>query len=768
MAYATILLLDLNITPNLILRNHNFIKRHTLILIGNNFSLRFFTFILFLIHANLSLALGLGDIDLKSHLGEKFLAKINVSDIETMPETSCFSVIDTSDVAAFKRANIAFDHNVHQLIVTSNDVITEPIVNLRVSTHCDPSINRDYVLLLDPAPLIRAENESSNIAVPEKSPVNVTQSHVADSSQAVNLGLEKPAKKHRKTKKTSIATDAIDNQLMASYTGKPQTAAFIAPNTATTKDKSLTKSVTAQASTDKPYFVISGGNENAANDIAKPRLSLRLETQIDLARAELSATPPSTQDVMDDVTVMTNRLAHLEKQILSLQARNNQLITDAEKAKNEGFNLSALQSNWTQYLLLAFSIVVALAGFKWLRRKFSPQHSDVNQASWFDAETNTTDSDDPATLANSNASVVTESTSTESNSNQSSGRNAGSSFEHPTNEHEEEPESILDNADVFLAHGRPQLAIQLLQNYLSDFPTESPAIWLKLLNLLSKEGNATEYDAVVLECKQFFNIKMPSFINAQTRDTSTIEDYPHIIARLEGVWGSPFAVGFLNDLIYNQQSQPREGFERNTFEELFFLKKIAGTLNPLSNSEHKHSFYHPDVISPVLGKVALNKAIFSDIEPLDDIEAPSDSIPSIQKSESETLFNEPDASEIAAHDAGLLLNSEKTPSLNDGLEHTASNFLQSTQSADKNDTFNVEEIDFTIPAYEINLESAPEINLPNEEVILESETFEVHEVEDSLELDLFKSKPAAKVNKQAQKNVIEWDLPTKPDDESFK
>lgn len=732
--------------------------------------MRFFTFILFSIHANLCLALGLGDIDLKSHLGEKFLAKINVSDIETMPETSCFSVIDTSDVAAFKRAHIAFDHNIQQLIVTSNEVITEPIVNLRVSTHCDPSINRDYVLLLDPAPLSRAENESSNIAVPEKSPANVTQSHVVDSSQAVNLSLEKPAKKHRKIKKTATVTDAIDNQLLTSYTGKPQTAAFIAPTTDNTKDKSLTKPVTTQVSTDKPYFVISGGNENSGNDIAKPRLSLRLDTQIDLARAEPPATAPSTQDVMDDVTVMTNRLAHLEKQILSLQARNSQLITDAEKAKNEGFNLSALQSNWTQYLLLAFSIAVALAGFKWLRRKLSSQHSDINQASWFDAETNTTDLDDSAALTDNNDSITTESTSSESNSNQASSKNI-SGIEQPPNkfdDHEEEPESILDNADVFLAHGRPQLAIQLLQNYLSDFPTESPAIWLKLLSLLSKEGNATEYDAVVLECKQFFNIKMPSFINAQTRDTSTIEDYPHIIARLEGVWGSPFAVGFLNDLIYNQQSQPREGFERNTFEELFFLKKIAGTLNPLSNSEHKHSFYHPDAISPVLGKVALNKAIFSDIEPLDDIEAPSDSIPSTQKSESETLFNEPDASEIVAHDAGLLLNSEKTLTLNNRIEHTAADFLQGTQSADKNDTFNVEEINFTIPAYGISLESAPEINLPNEEVILESDSFEVHEVEDSLDLDLFKSKPAAKVNKQAQKNVIEWDLPTNSDDEGLK
>ncbi|MEO7344142.1 MAG: hypothetical protein ABIU85_04830, partial [Methylotenera sp.] len=40
-------------------------------------------------------------------------------------------------------------------------MITEPIVNLRISVHCDPQINRDYLLLLDPIAISTTEGQTS-------------------------------------------------------------------------------------------------------------------------------------------------------------------------------------------------------------------------------------------------------------------------------------------------------------------------------------------------------------------------------------------------------------------------------------------------------------------------------------------------------------------------------------------------------------------------------------------------------------------------------
>jgi len=781
--------------------------------------LRSFTFILLLIYTNLSLALGLGDIELKSHLGEKLLVKVNVTDIESMPDTSCFSVTDESDIRAFKRANITFKqvNDIYQLLITTNEVINEPIVNLRVSVNCEPNISRDYVLLLDPAPLVTIADESGNIEDQGKPPSKKLQNYATNHSlvnkkiPAANLAdasvssaseqsanepiLDKSAKVHRKANKISTESSSVDKKLVDAYTGKLQATPSISSATST-QDKDAAKPESNQTTTDKPLLVISGGNDNLSKDASKLGLALRLETQIDFARAEPPTPPLSAEDAMDEVTVMSNRLAHLEKQIISLQSRNTQLMSDAEKAKNESFSFAAVQSVWLQYLLITLGLISALACAEWLRRNILSKRLDEKQASWFDAEPDSANSSILPLPTKNDTAIAEPGMFSASDYDPTSSQNRSTAFTNAIeilDDNNDESESILDNAEVFIAHNRPALAIQLLQNYLGDFPTESPAIWLKLLNLLAKEGPASAYEAAVLECRQFFNIKMPSFTDSAISDTSSIEDYPHIVARLEGVWGSPFAVGFLNDLIYNQNSQPREGFERNTFEELFFLKQIAEMLNPPTKSEHQPRSYQPDAIKPTLEKVAFNEAMFADIKPSDVIEASSDKILTSHKPEDlKALFDTSMASENEYHDAitapsssnienishqsvssdgaDTFLNSEKTLSLNDGLATSESNLSQPTHALEINDTFNADEIDFSIPVYETEADSAPEINMLNNVTSLESGTFTGHDTGKNIDLDLFSSKPETKTKskKQTPANVIEWDLPTKPDEDSLK
>ncbi|MEO7344141.1 MAG: hypothetical protein ABIU85_04825 [Methylotenera sp.] len=66
--------------------------------------MKFFIFLLFFAYTNLSLALGLGEIDLKSNLGESLLANVNVTDIESPPDASCFAVSDVSDTLSIYKS----------------------------------------------------------------------------------------------------------------------------------------------------------------------------------------------------------------------------------------------------------------------------------------------------------------------------------------------------------------------------------------------------------------------------------------------------------------------------------------------------------------------------------------------------------------------------------------------------------------------------------------------------------------------------------------
>jgi len=727
------------------------------------------------------LALGLGDIELKSHLGERLMAIVNVTDIEALPESNCFSVVDVSDSPAFKKANIVFkqsDGGNNHLTITTNEVITEPIVNLRVSIHCEPNINRDYVLLLDPAPLMGIKNETNNLVDSSKSQIQVSDRKVAkhktSSKKRVDAGSnslgasesaeavpDKTANRGRtQKKKTTVATSSAEERLMEAYTGKPQADALVASNKSVSQIKGTTKPIETHTSTDKPYLVISGGNSTANESASQPSLSLRLERQIDFSRTEITTTPLAAADTMDEVTVMTNRLAHLEKQILSLQSRNTQLMTEVEQAKNTGFSLSAPQSKWLQNLLIVLGIAATIAGGEWLRRKYVRRHSNIEQANWFEADAHVTDSGEPTISSKNNtfnkeAATFNEPSFAHSNYGQSSGQSPDAGFADKMafiKVEKDEDENAIDHADVFIAHGRPVLATQLLQNHLADFPTESPAIWLKLLNLLAKEGTATEYDAAVIQCNQFFNIKMPSFADAATAsDTSTIEDYPHITARLEGVWGSQFAVGFLNDLIYNQQSQPREGFERGTFEELFFLKQIAEILHPSNQSSLSSSLYQPEVVEPILENSALNQASFVDIERPRDVKTSLDTNPLGAHLSTEDFF-----------EVGMPLDTVQTLEIKDALHMAKLDQSVNNTMLESGETFQANEIDFSILAGEFDDE---EIALENKLTITQDAEQDL-DLDQSIKLDQSKIKPEtqSRAKQQASSNIIDWDM-TKLDEE---
>lgn len=616
--------------------------------------MRFCAFIFLLCYSHLVLALGFSDIELKSYLGENLNAQIDINDADSALDVSCFVAKDFSEDGANRRFNLVLreSNGSYQLLITTRNAIIEPIIDLRVSYACDPNINREYVLLIDPPssinnlsniskPVVIEPNNTKNAGASSNNKKNDIKSagNIADNSDndVINSGANNTAsskqvtstakpgdvvveavkKKRAKKKLVRNKSSSVDDRLNEAYTGKTPLA--LLSNSSDNAKSSMDKT-SASKNSDKPYLVISGGNadgNSASIDNTQIGLALRLETQIDFSRA-VTETPMTAADAMDEVTVMANRLTHLEQQILSLQSKNTQLKAEAEKAKNQGFTLSESHYGWLYYIGVVLSIIALLALAEGLRRKILRHRLKRDESIWF---VNHNDQDETGSATNDKLSADAKSRVNASNieamifnepsygdedpngtdaSANSVGQNA-----------ENDSESVLDHAEVFIAHGRPTLAIQLLQNHLEELPTESPAIWLKLLSLLSTESTESEYDAAVSECNQFFNIKLPKFGEAAEPDESSIEDYPHIVVRLEGVWGSQYATGFLNDLIYNQQSQPREGFARNTFEELFFLKQIAEKLQPVRFAKEAANAYKPDMSQPIVEKLATNGAMFA-------------------------------------------------------------------------------------------------------------------------------------------------------------
>ena len=674
------------------------------------------------------MAVGLGDVELKSHLGEKLLVKVIVTDIELPTDSNCFSAIDISDTPAFKKTNVTLQSNNtgHQLIITTNDLVTEPIINLRLAFQCDPNVNHDYVLLLDPSPFKIIEKtsiEDEAYSKADNTASSKKEAHLTVNKKSSSLVAEKTNglafKKTYKKKKTND-NSSVEEKLNSTYTGKQTFKAKLNSNPAV-ENKNYPIQANGQPSSDKPFLVISGGSSNSSND--KTGLSLRLATEIDFTRPAPVAVSPSAIDTSDEVTVMTNRLSHLEKQITSLQKRNMQLVADAAKAKEEND-----ATNWPKILLIALAIIAALAGIEWLRRKVLTKRSNNEIAEWFDAEAEinpTRDTSKPADLnfeANSSTGDFDEQLGQGSISNSAKSVTSFEILDH---------ESVLDEANVFIEHGRPTLAIQLLQNHLSEAPAESPEIWLKLLNLLAKESSETNYDEAVVECNKYFNIKAAKFGDDSEQHVASIEDYPHIITRIEGAWGSQHATGVLNDIIYNKRSQPRGGIEQGAFDDLFFLKMIAKYIDTFPMGQG--TFMQPSPLVKLDAENPTTEVLLTDHESVDDIETSP-----ISKQN------------IIEFDA-----TEATSTEDNALETIDFNLPEYDSPAlEVDESFEAEEINFTAVAEEIEITASPEMQVQALEFDQNADSATSPKTLKSKA----KTQAASSPKKKNELNDIEWDL----------
>lgn len=581
----------------------------------------------------------MGDIALKSHLNEPFSASIHVTDVEKLPDVSCFIAKDTSEIPAFKRANITLVPTSHgyQLNITTHEAMTELVINLQVTYHCTPHLMREYVLLLDPAIIANSRDALKNTSQAALSIAEGNVTQLTDVSQNEVILIAQPPRATKKTVARSVANQksrrkpklesVVDRKLMEAYVGKNATESQLAENVVKSATSSPQMGKQAEP---RAYLTISNGSMNMPLNSGQQanRLSLRLEREIDFTRPA-NAQPQITTDVMDEVTVMTNRLAHLEKKIYALQAHNTQLIGAVEKAKKES---QALSREWKLRLGLTLLALSLLAVILWFyRAQKTRQHYLVSSVF---SDQQVADSADVALLPQDEPVIESEDAE---NKTLSSAKTVFSNADLTTSlqqalpaENATQPkENVMDHAEVFIAHGRSALAIQLLQNHLADYPTESPEIWLMLLSLLEKEGRESEYNQAVIECNRFFNIKLPNFYDAGSQGPFSIEEYPRILGHLEGVWGTQFAVGFLDNLIYNQQAQPRGGFARDVFEELYFLRTIANRLNPQTSQEQSPFFVKPEANSYWVGEamsLSPEQATLPHSALLDDVNVQDDTV----------------------------------------------------------------------------------------------------------------------------------------------
>ena len=538
-------------------------------------------------------ALGLGNINVKSHLGQPLRATIKIQGASELKGEACFRVINDSSVenpivnAIFKLSKIVGD--TATLTVTTRQIINDPIANLVVLAECDANIRREYVLLLDP-PLVEAQPLAEDASQNAE-----TENMIADDATLADDN-------------KNVTVKEIDEPRVQAQTLR--TAAGSTKKSSAKKQKSKTKAnknvvLTAGYNDEKVSIKPAASPKYDANE-SKPRLSisgektfsstlgstnLMLDRQLHFTAETSPQAAVANIEMQDEATVLNNRMQHLEKQISALVQANQKLKAENLIAKNniitqqlEQANSSSNKLDWLGYILGGALLLSGLTIAEKLRNRRQIQKlEDAEIAFLSPIET----SNKPANFEEfkTNDDNFGPLTKQEFSSTVESPIDEASSFE-PTKVAEttfsvdefDSEHNILDHADVFLSHGRTSLAIQLLQNHLLDFPKNSVTIWLFLLDLLAKENMQGAYEQTALECKEHFNIRIAAFSNDEASPKQHFEDFPRLNAGLQDVWGTPAALVYLDDLIYNSRLETRAGFEKNVLEELLLLKSIAQEL----------------------------------------------------------------------------------------------------------------------------------------------------------------------------------------------
>lgn len=468
-------------------------------------------------------ALGLGEVSVRSSLGQPLHAVVELIDVPPELNSDCFRLSPASvatPTPADARLALVRANGRTALHIRTPGSLNDPVVQFVLGTDCDVRMQREYALLLDPPVVAPAAPEPLIAAVP----VSTTPRVPAREAAAAKARTDKPV---ARVKRATPATDATPRLVLSG----------------------------------KRHF--SGGPES--------RFALQLDTTLpDPARIGQPGETLTPTELSDENTALTRKLAHLETQLSDLHQRNAQLEARAATTSRPATPPAAPPSpaRWPLALLLLGLLAGIAALVVWLRRRAqAPVATPLTTLA--------------ATQPLDASSAVPDIERMDDDDSHVAAPVPARMAERAPAEAEEEgtevKEDILDQAEVFMAHGHGDFAIHLLQEHLRAAPMESPVPWLLLLDLQHRAGDTEGYAATSTECRRYFNINLSGHpISQDGNDPGPgLEAYPHLLNKLVAVWNTPDIDAFINELIYDDRGGTRMGFEPGAYRDILLLRDIS-------------------------------------------------------------------------------------------------------------------------------------------------------------------------------------------------
>ncbi|MDP2029432.1 MAG: hypothetical protein Q8K12_07350 [Thiobacillus sp.] len=495
-------------------------------------NLKFVCFLLSLCHAGFAAAFGLGDINVRSFLGQPLHVVVTLIDPSPAITPDCLSLGSSpGSIAPLLHAQLSIEQVGTQALlhIRTAQSVSDPVTQFVLMSDCEAHLQREYAVLLDPPVLVES---ASSQDVPNAEPATMS----APLESVAPTARRRPAHGRRAHPAPARAV-AIRSRLPATQ------PAHAAPAT-------------------KPRLVLSGKRVGVSAPLA-----LRLDTTLS-DRSQPRAETLSPTDLSDENTALNRRLAYLEAQLAALQQRNAQLASASREAIAVAVTPPPAKqpTHWLLYLLIIGLLAGAVAlvvGLGYRRRSHLAHFSDDT---W--AQPDTLPAQPSITPAPESMPSIVQ-------------RMAEIAAPPPSDGGTELKEDILDQAEVFMAHGHSELAIHLLQEHLRESPTESPVPWLLLLDLLHRAGDTAGYVTASTECRRYFNVNLDGrAFFSEGGNGEGLEAYPHLLEQMVQVWNTPDIKAFFDDLVFDHRGGTRIGFEPGAYRDILLLRSIAHDTRP--------------------------------------------------------------------------------------------------------------------------------------------------------------------------------------------
>lgn len=132
----------------------------------------------------------------------------------------------------------------------------------------------------------------------------------------------------------------------------------------------------------------------------------------------------------------------------------------------------------------------------------------------------------------------------------------------------------IELAEIMLSMGLAQGAAEALTEHIRANPKHALYHWLKLLEVYRRSQMKEDFERAAGELRQAFNVQPVAW--GGTAGSFSIEDFPHLSARLQELWPTPACAEFLAHLLEDNRGGTRNGLPQCVAEEILLLEKMLG------------------------------------------------------------------------------------------------------------------------------------------------------------------------------------------------